>query len=94
MSSSRRIGPVLAAALGAAWLVTPAPTHAAGDKADAREVCKDMMGDRGMKNVEVDDVSKNKKGNVVVEADATRRGNDRSVDCVYNPDTENARIKK
>ena len=52
------------------------------------------MGDRGMKNVEVDDVSKNKKGNVVVEADATRRGNDRGVDCVYDPDTENARIKK
>ena len=94
MSSSPRIGPVLAAALGAAWLVAAAPTHAAGDKADAREACKDMMGDRGMKNVDVDDVHKNKKGNVVVEADATKRGNDRSVDCVYNPDTENARIKK
>jgi len=95
MSSSPRIGPVLAAALGAAWLAaTPVPAHAAGDKADAREACKDVMGDRGMKNVDVDDVHKNQKGNVVVEADATKRGNDRSVDCVYNPDTENARIKK
>jgi hypothetical protein len=95
MSSSPRIGPVLAAALGAAWLAAaPVPAHAAGDKADAREACKDMMGDRGMKHVDVDDVHKNQKGNVVVEADATKRGNDRSVDCVYNPDTENARIKK
>ena len=45
-------------------------------------------------NVDVGDVSKNQKGNVVVEADATKRGNDRSVDCVYDPDTENARIKR
>ena len=95
MSSSRMIGPVLAAALGAAWLAVAVPAaHAAGDKADAREACKDVMGDRGMKGVEVDDVSKNQKGNVVVEADATKRGSERSVDCVYNPDTENARIRK
>src|SRR5215213_11563068 len=95
MSSSPRIGPLLAAALGAAWLAaTPVPAHAAGDKADAREACKDMMGDRGMKSVDVDDVHKNKKGNVVVEADATRRGNDRVVFCVDTPNTENARIKK
>jgi hypothetical protein len=42
MSSSPRIGPVLAAALGAAWLAAAAPAHAAGDKADAREACKDV----------------------------------------------------
>jgi hypothetical protein len=52
------------------------------------------MGDRGMRNVEVDDVSENKKSNVVVEADATERGDDRSIDCVCDPDTENARIRK
>jgi hypothetical protein len=92
--STWKISPALAAAVSAAWLMAAVPAHAAGDKADAREACKDMMGDRGMKNVDVDDVSKNKKGNVVVEADATKRGNDRSVDCVYNPDTENVRIKK
>jgi hypothetical protein len=85
----------LVAATGAVWLAAvPVPAHAAGDKADAREACKDVMGDRGMKNVDVDDVSKNKKGNVVVEADATKHGNDRSVDCVYNPNNENTRIKK
>ena len=93
MSSSRRIGPALAAALGAAWLTGAAPAHAAGDKADAKEACQDLMGDRGMKNVDVGGADKNRKGNVVVEADATRRGNERSVDCVYNPDTDKARIR-
>jgi hypothetical protein len=95
MTRFRKGALALVAATGAAWLAAvPVPAHAAGDKADAREACKDVMGDRGMKGVEVDDVSKNRKGNVVVEADATKRGDERGVDCVYNPDTENARIKK
>jgi hypothetical protein len=91
--SSWKISPALAAAVGAAWLMAAVPAYAAGDKADARDACKDLMGDRNMKNVDVDDVHKNKKGNVVVEADATKRGNDRSVDCVYNPDSDKARIR-
>ena len=69
--STWKISPVLAAAVSTAWLMAAVPAYAAGDKADAREACKDLMGDRNMKNVDVDDVSKNKKGNVVVEADAT-----------------------
>lgn len=84
---------VLATALSAAWLLAADPVQAGGAKRDAREACADKMDNRNFNNTDVGDVSKNKKGNVVVEADATRRGNDRSVECVYNPETEKARIR-
>lgn len=84
---------VLAAAAGSAWLLAADPAQAGGARKDAREACADKMDDRNFNNADVDDVRKNKKGNVVVEADARRRGNDRSVECVYNPETEKARIR-
>jgi hypothetical protein len=93
MTTIRNVTLIAATALGATWLLAAHPAQAAGDKSDAREACADKMDDRNFKNTDVGDVNKNKKGNVVVEADATRRGNDRSVECVYNPETEKARIR-
>ena len=94
MILSHRSLPVIAAALGAAWLLTISPAHAGGAKSDGRDACREMMDDRNFNNVDVDETRKNKRGNVVVEMDATRRGNDRSVDCVYNPDSGKTRIRK
>ena len=94
MMPSRRSLPVVAAALGAVWLVTASPTHAGGAKSDGRNACREMMDDRNFNDVDVDKTRKNKRGNVVVEMDATCHGNDRSVDCVYNPNSGNTRVCK
>jgi hypothetical protein len=94
MMPSRRSLPVVAAALGAVWLVTASPAHSGGAKSDGRNERREMMDDRNFNDVDVDKTRKNKRANVVVEMDATRHGNDRNVDCVYNPDIGNTRIRK
>jgi hypothetical protein len=94
MNLSHRSLPVVAAAPGAVWLGTTSPIQAGGAKSDGRDARREMMDDRNFNNVDVDETRRNKRGNVVVETDATRRGNDHSVDCVYATDRGRTRIRK
>jgi hypothetical protein len=94
VTSSRNKLCVLATALGVAWLVTGAPAHAAGEKGEAKQECKQLLQDKGYKGVDVDQAKRTGEDRTRVEADATRNGNDRDVSCVYNSETDQAHIKK
>ena len=90
----RRLSAGALALLGIAWLAAAEPARAEGAKSDAREACEELMEDRNFKDVDVQDVDKKKGDRVIVESEATRRGNDRSVDCVYNAEKDKAFIRK
>jgi len=94
MTSHSRKMTMLAAALGAAWLVTGTPALAGGAKGEAKEACEELLQDKGYKHVDTDQAKKTGDHRVRVEADAKRHGNSRDVNCVYNSKSEKAHIKK
>ena len=94
MASSRNKVCALAVTLGVAWLAAGTPAHAASQKGEAKEECKELLQDKGYKGVDVDQAKRTGEDRTRVEADARRNGNDRDVSCVYNSETGKAHIKK
>ena len=70
------------------------PAYAAGAKSEAKEECTDLLQDKGYKGVDIDQAKKRGDDKVAVQADANRKGSEHDVTCVYNEDTDKARIKK
>ena len=95
MTTFRKHALVLGLAFGVAGLAagTP-PAHAAGEKGEAKQACEDLMQDKGYKHADADTAKRTGDDKVRVEADAKKHGDSKSVDCVYNSDTDKARIKK
>ena len=85
---------MLTASLGVAWLATGVPAHAAGEKSEAKEACADLLQDKGYNNVDIDQAKRRGDDKVVVQGDATRKGDRGDVGCVYNSETDKARLKK
>ena len=90
MSSSPRIGPVLAAALGAAWLVG-ASLAWADDESDAKSACKQIAENRDWDDTKAK-VSKEGDDRVVVTMTGEREGEDRQRRCVYDTSSKEARF--
>jgi hypothetical protein len=85
---------VLAAALGAAWLIAADPVQAGGAKSEAKEECRDVLADKGYDDVDIDKTKKRAGGDkVVVRGEAEQGGDSESVKCVYNTEQDKARVK-
>jgi hypothetical protein len=85
---------VLAAALGAAWLMAASPAQAGGAKSEAKEECRDVLSDKGYDDIDIDKAKKRDGGDkVVVKGQAEQGGDSESVKCVYNTDKDKARVK-
>lgn len=87
-------GTILGLALGVACLAGGVPAQAAGEKAQAKEACEDLMQDKGYKQADADTATRTGGDKVRVEADGRKHGDAKSVDCVYNSDTDKAHLKK
>jgi hypothetical protein len=94
MTSFRKTFLVLGAVLGATWFAAGTPAYAAGAKSEAKEECTDLLQDKGYKGVDIDQAKKRGDDKVAVQADANRKGSEHDVTCVYNENTDKARIKK
>jgi hypothetical protein len=86
----KRAGLVTALLFGAALAVTGGPALAGGGGNDgggkrAKEACRELLKDRGFKNIDLSDMRTVDDGdNIVLEVDAKREGDKRSLRCSYD----------
>jgi len=89
------------AVVGIAWAVAVAPAHAANSSATkssdvdsrARAECRDLLTDRGFKDIKESDLRSRDEGNrILVNLIGERRGDERDTTCVYDRDTRKAEL--